>query len=655
MIASRVFGVVLFSVAVACPLAAQRSSDTTRLGDLVVTATRAPAPGIVVPAATTILRGDDLRARGITLVADALREVPGMMLVQTGSYGAVTALFLRGGEGDYVKVLLDGVTLNQPGGGFNFANLTTDDLDRIEIVRGPASVLYGADAMSGVVQLFTRKGAGRLHGDLTATAGSFGNRDGAVHVAGGNGPLTVSASASSFRSDGIYDFNSGYRDRVGSLRIGLDGGRVGSAAFTLRIGDALGHYPTDGNGVPVDHNQYTADRSTVLGLEFHRALSARFRLSGQLASSRLRSDAFNQPDGSADTVGFGFDADRTGGTLRRGADLRADWTLHPDALVSLGTGIEHENEDQQSRTVSNFGSGVFTQSDEFAANRNTRNVYSQLLARPFSILSIQVGARLDDNSAFGTFSTWRVGASWQLGRSTRAYSAAGTAFKAPTFSELFAASAFEVGNRALRPERSRNVELGIEQQLARARLVLTATLFSQRFRDLIQYVGAAPGEPTYTNLGGAQARGVEVGASWRPISQLGLKGHWSWLRTEVTDTGSASSVVFTQGERLLRRPASSGGLTALLGLRGATVGLGITYAGSRDDADFRDFPAARTTLPSYTLVDLSLDAPLRATRAGVPGVDLTLRAENLLNSRWSQVVGFPGRGRTLVGGARVHF
>ncbi|MEP6589822.1 MAG: TonB-dependent receptor [Gemmatimonadota bacterium] len=651
----RTHFLLTLSAFAATPAVAQQTRDSTSLGDLIVTATRAPAPTTAVPASATVIRGEELRARGITLVADALRNVPGMMLVQTGSYGAVTALFLRGGEGDYVKVLLDGVTLNQPGGGINLANLTTDNLDRIEIVRGPASVLYGADAMSGVVQLFTRAGAGSLHGAVTATAGTFGNRDGEVQLGGRHGALGFTASGSSFRSDGLYDFNSGYRNRVGSLRLGLEGGRAGSAAFTLRLGDAVGHYPTDGNGLPVDHNQFTADQSTALGLDLQRQLAAAVRGTVQLTAARLHSDAINRPDSPADSMGFGFDADRTGVTWRRGLDTRADWTVQPRTLLSLGAGLEHENEEQESHTVSNFGSGRFVQDDAFAADRTTRNLYAQLLANPLATLTVQLGARLDDNSAFGTFSTWRAAASWQALGATRLYAAAGTAFKAPTFSELFAASAFEVGSRALRPERSRNLELGLEQRWLRERVIITVAVFSQRFRDLIQYVSANPGDPTYTNLGGTRARGVELGATVRPSQGLTLRAHWDWLQTAVTDTGVASSVLFEQGKRLLRRPASSGGLTALFQLGTATVGAGIGYVGARDDADFRDFPAARTTLPSYTLVDLSLDAPLRHPRAGWPGVDLTLRGENLFNSRWSQVVGFPGRGRTLIGGARVHF
>ncbi|MES2307148.1 MAG: TonB-dependent receptor [Gemmatimonadota bacterium] len=636
-------------------LHAQVARDTTRLRDLVVTATRAPTTVHVTPAATTVIRGEDLRARGITFVSDALREVPGMMLVQTGSYGAVSALFLRGGEGDYVKFLLDGVTLNQPGGGFNLANLTTDDLDRIEIVRGPASVLYGADAMSGVVQLFTRSGSGKLHGDVAARGGTFGNRDVQGHLATAMGKASLSAGGSSFRSDGLYDFNSGYRNNVGSLRLGLDGGRQGSGAFTVRYGDAEGHYPTDGNGLAVDHNQYTIDRSTALGLELHRELGSRVTATVQGFASRLNSNAVNRPDSPADTIGFGYDADRTGVTWRKGVDARADIRTVGTSLLSIGAGVEYETDNQRSHTVSNFGTGGFATDDAFAADRNTRNIFAQLLAEPVRSVTLQLGTRLDDNSAFGTFGTWRVGASWQVARATRLFGSAGTAFKAPTFSELFAASAFEVGNRALRPERSTSVEAGIEQRLADGRFTLGVTAFSQLFRDLIQYVGAAPGEPTYVNLGGAGAKGVEAAASLRASGSVTVRAHWTWLRTEVTDTGVASSVVFQQGERLLRRPASSGGINAAWRVRGATLSAGVSYVGERDDADFRDFPATRTTLPSYVLVDVSVDAPIRRANGTLPGLDLTLRAENLFDAAWQQVVGYPGRGRTLFGGARLHF
>src|SRR5437867_8978759 len=156
-------------------LQAQQPTDTARLSPIVVTADRLPIPAAAVPAAVTVLSGAALRAQGIRTVADALRTVPGATVVASGSFGAQTSLFVRGGESDYVKVLIDGVPQNQPGGAFDFADLTTDNVDRIEIVRGPASVLYGSDAVTGVIQIFTRTGSGAPRVTAAARAGTYGS------------------------------------------------------------------------------------------------------------------------------------------------------------------------------------------------------------------------------------------------------------------------------------------------------------------------------------------------------------------------------------------------------------------------------------------------------------------------------------------------
>lgn len=635
-------------------LSAQRP-DTTRLPELVVTATRAAWDAAAVPAATTVLEGDELRARGVRFVSEALREVPGMMLVQTGSYGAVTSAFMRGGESDYVKVLVDGIPLNAPGGALNLADLSLDDIDRIEVVRGPASVLYGADAMSGVVQLFTRQGGGRLRGEAAVRGGSLGNREASARAAAGTGRWRVSAAGSRFGSDGIYAFNNDYRSTVGSLRADVHDEQGGSLALTARLGDVRAAFPTDGSGIPVDRNQFTTEASLLLGLEARRPFGRTLLATVHGFARRVDAGAQNRSDSPADTVGFGFDADRDARTWRRGAEARVDWTAAPAVRVSLGTGLEREEEGQTSRTVSDFGFGAFTEQDTFAADRTTRHLLAQLLAEPTRLLALQAGVRLDDNSAFGTFTTARVGVTLRPTDGARLWISAGTAFKAPTFSELFAASAFEVGNEALLPERSRNLELGAERTLGGGRLVVGATAFRQQFRDLIQYISAPEGEPTYANLQGADVRGLEAALTLRPSARLAVRAHWTWLDTEVTDTGTTASVVFTQGASLLRRPGASGGLTATAMVAGGTVGVAITRVGSRADADYRDFPAARVTLPSYTLVDASLDLPLvRRGQAGA-GIDLTLRAENLFDRAYDQVVGFPGRGRTVMGGGRVRF
>src|SRR6267154_343593 len=178
--------------------------DTVVLKPVVVTATRVPVSIEVVSSAITVLRGVDLEAQGIRTAAEALETVPGAHVAETGSFGGQTSLFLRGGESDYTKVLIDGVPLNQAGGGIDLAHLTTDNIDRIEIVRGPVSVLYGSDAVTGVVQVFTRTGKGPAQLGAELRAGTYGSTEGALDVAGGTEVVSYSARVSRFSSDGLY-------------------------------------------------------------------------------------------------------------------------------------------------------------------------------------------------------------------------------------------------------------------------------------------------------------------------------------------------------------------------------------------------------------------------------------------------------------------
>src|SRR5205085_10384517 len=172
--------IILVRLALAAPAFGQRPDslrDTARIAPVVVTATSTPLALNRVPASVTVLDGARLRAEGLTHIADALRQVPGMAVVQSGSFGAPTSLFTRGAQSNYTKVLIDGVPFNDPGGALDLGFLTLDDVDRIEIVRGPTSVLYGSDAVAGVVQIFTRRASGRPRGSLDARAGTYGSYD----------------------------------------------------------------------------------------------------------------------------------------------------------------------------------------------------------------------------------------------------------------------------------------------------------------------------------------------------------------------------------------------------------------------------------------------------------------------------------------------
>ncbi|MCA9762386.1 MAG: TonB-dependent receptor [Gemmatimonadetes bacterium] len=642
---------VALAAVLCAPVPGALRAQARELPDLQVTATRASAARPTVPAAITVLDGDALRARGITYLLDALGDVPGATVAQAGSYGAQASLFLRGGESDHVKVLVDGVTMNDPGGAFDFASLSLEDVERVEIVRGPVSVLYGADAMSGVIQVFTRQGRGPLHGDVEASGGSFGRQDVRARLAGASRGWHASAAVSRFASDGIYAFNSGFEDVNASLHAGVDGGRRGSARVVVRWSDALNQFPTDGNGALVDRNARRQAADLAAQVAARRAFGDDVEVALEGWGHRLRSAARDEQDSAADTTGFGFAGTRDAVLERQGVSLRGDWRAAPWLRLGVGAGIERESEDQESVTRSDFGFGVLEDSAAFRAERSTRHAWVQALATLAPGAHLQVGVRSDDNSAFGRFLTGRAGVTLSPGRGVRLWAAAGGGFKAPTFSELFAASPFEVGNPRLSPESSTTIDAGAEATLHGVTLAVTA--FRQSMRDLIQYVSGAPGDPTYANLQAARARGLEASLALAPRRWLDLRAHLSLLETEVTDTGATSSVVFTQGARLLRRPGARGGVTATVRRRGMVASATATWVGAREDADFRDFPSSRVTLPSYGTLDAALELPL--THAPGVGAVLLARVENLFDAAYQQVFGFEARGRTLHAGARLTF
>jgi vitamin B12 transporter len=631
--------------------------DTTRIKDLVVTATRLPTPAAAVNSSITVITGDQIRAGGLRFVQDALREVPGASVVQVGSYGGVSSLFLRGGESDYVKVLVDGIPVNQAGGGYNWANLTTDNIDRIEVLRGPASVLYGSDAMTGVVQVFTRTGQGPTSVEGSAEAGTFGSVNGHAGVLGGTDRVSYSADVGRISTDGTYPFNNDYGNTVLSSRITARPDAKSSIAFSGRWSDNRYRFPTDFAGALADSNQFNGERALAVGVDLSRSMGQHYDLHLSGSGSRSDGEFDDAMDNAADTIGFGFASHRDTRSDRGSLDARLTTSLSPTLTLTAGTQIERETERQTGQTSSNFGEIATTPDTPFDRGRTTFGAYAQGVVALASGLAVDLNARLDDNSGFGTFATYRAGASYRLRSGTRFRSSLGRAFKAPTFCEQFCNAPFVVGDSALRPERSFSWEAGIEQQVSSGRLVLWATYFDQHFKDMILYDGSAPPEvPTYFNGAAAYARGIETGITASLPGNIGASASYTYLQARATDDGGMPSPSFTSGERQIRRPTHSGELS----LRAAvservTVGGSVTYIGKRDDVDFNQFPSQRVTLPAYALVDLAGELRLLRGGAGAPEVGGTLRVENLLNQRYDQVVGFTGRPRGVFGGVRFRF
>jgi vitamin B12 transporter len=629
------FGLVALS-----PAAGQQPRDTVRLREIVVTATRLPTPIAAVANGVTVIRGETLREHGVTHLLEALRAVPGLAVVQTGSFGGLTSLFLRGGESDYVRVLVDGVPINQPGGPVDLANLSTDNVDRIEIVRGPTSVLYGSDAVTGVIQIFTRRGTGAAGLSASARSGTYRTTALDASVVGGSEALGFSLGVSRFASDGAYAFNNAYRNATASALLRARPDNRTDAQLTVRYNDSGFEIPTDFAGQVTDSNQFSAGEGTTVGLEVGRLVSSRVEARVLLTSHETNSRYENGPDSPAETDRF---TSRTW-LSRRAADVRGNVHVGAGRVLTVGAVVEDERGRGRSLFQSTFGDAPDSSRNE----RANRAAYAQVLWGWGDRLALTSGVRVEDNEAFGTFTTYRAGLSYRVSGTTRLRAAMGRAFKEPTFYENFA-TGFDRGNANLSPERTGSWEAGVEQSLAGGRAQVAVTAFTQRFRDLIDYVSPAPGaqEPNFFNVAAANAAGVELEGSAFPAAGLGLGLTYTYLHTEVTDSGFGGFGSFANGERLLRRPTHSGSVSADYRLaRRGIVGARVIHVGARNDV-------YATRLPDYTRVDASAQLDLVTPNGPQPGVTILLRVENLLDAAYQEVRRYPARRRTILAGVRV--
>ena len=607
-------------------LTVQHPQDTVVLKPVVVTATRVPVAANLVASAVTVLRGTDLVAQGIRTVAQALETVPGAHVVETGSFGGQTSLFMRGGESDYTKVLLDGVPLNQAGGAIDLAHLTTDNIDRIEIVRGPVSVLYGTDAVTGVVQVFTRTGQGPARMGAELHGGTYGSTQGAVDIAGGTRTIGYSARVSRFGSDGLYPYNNRYRNSVVSAGLRVAPDARTDASLTYRYGDDSYHFPTDGTGAPVDSNQRAAERGPLLSLSAGRALGQHLaaRVTAGVKEARLFYN--DEPDSPGETDTF-WSKD----WVRRASTSALLTWRNAEAIVLTG-GIEYE--DQRQRGTSAF--------DGFAnpptnARRTNTGFFTQAVVSA-THASVTLGGRLDDNSQFDAHGTYRVGLVYRLADATRLRGSIGTGFKEPSFFENYA-TGFVRGNPHLKPERSRSWEVGIE------RGPVAMTYFNQRFRDLIEYSGVpvGPDSVNYFNVGGAIASGIETSVTHTVGNRVIVSLNYTYLHTRVEESGSSNpNGLFVPGKPLVRRPEHTVApqVVATLGPR-ARLSVGARWVGKRDDVG-----AQRVTLPPYTRVNL-------AGEYTVGSVVLSGSIENAFDDQAQEINGFRPRGRTVIVGGRL--
>lgn len=631
-------------------------ADTVEVEDLVVTAHRVPLPRSALTTEVTVLDREEIESSGALHLQDLLEGVPNADVARSGSAGDPASLFLRGGESDFVQVLVDGVPVNRGGGDFDFSTLTLDNVERVEVVRGPSSVLYGSDAVTGVVQVFTRDGEGPTRATGAVRAGTFGTLDWDLSVAGGSDETAYSVSFSRLVTDGNLDFNDDHRNAVGSARFEWTPDRRTDASVSVRYSDNETHFPTNSSGVPVDTNAFRTGENVTVGGEFGRFLTDRLEVRTQLGYRESEDGTDDRPDSPADTLGsFAFQS-RSDFT-RQQADVRLNYHLDRTTVFTAGAEFENAEITRTSESRSQFG----TFENRLVEGRDNLGYYAQAVTE-IGGLALSAGGRLDDNETFDTFWTYRLGAAYELPGETRVRASYGNSFKEPTFIENFGIG-FAVGNPDLEPEEAESWEVGVEKGFWRDRGTVSVTYFDQRFRNLIQFAATPPDDaptgedgppPSFFNVAEADARGVEVGAALRLPGRLRVGASYSYLDGEVVESRvpAGPGSAFAPGEELLRRAShtASGHLT-YRPPGGGSARLAVHWVGERDDLDFSGFPAERTVLDPYARVDLSLRHPLPFLpddRRDL--VSPVLRVENVLDADYQEVLGFPAPGRTFLAG-----
>jgi vitamin B12 transporter len=622
------------------------------LDGFIITGTPVPRTAGTVASHVTVLDGEELRLRGVTRVADALSEVSGLVVVQNGSYGSLTSTYFRGAESDHVKILVDGVEMNQAGGGFDLAGLLVSAVERIEVVRGPASALYGSDAMAGVIHVITRRGRGPRKATVSASGGSYGRMNWGGELHGGTGSAGYSLSMSRVTSDGILEFNNDFRNTVLSGKVFAVPGEGTHLELSGRYSDRTYHFPTDGSGNVVDQNAFTFGEEWTLRAEGSHVVSDRLEMLVTLKTYGWDGGSDDRADGPADTLGYyGYTSQDS--FQRTSGDLRVSLVPWAGSVMSVGAELEQEDQHSVSESFSQFGPSEGSSNYE----RWNRGYYAHLVSE-VSGWAGNLGARLDDNEQYGEFFTYQAGLSYSIpGLGSRLRGSLGRGLKEPAFLEI-SSTGFTVGNPDLEPEQSFVWEVGLEQALGERGLATSLTWFHQSLEDLIQYTFSSPepGGPNFFNVAEAQVQGIEATLT-APFGALNVSGAYTYLDSEVLDAGfdEGAGANFVEGSALIRRPKHQGSLRAVYRSAGWSLNGNVLWTGSRSDRDFSEWPASPVELSSYTLLNVGAEVNILSVEGGRPGINLQVRGENLLDKEYHEVFGFDAPGRVFLVGINVTF
>ncbi len=587
------------------PTTAQTTPGNVFGDSIVVTASLTEESEDELPATVDVVESREIDSRQARTVLELLATLPSMAVVRSGSAGQVTSLFTRGTESNHTLAMWNGIVLNDPFfGGYNWAYQATEGVDRIEVVRGPFSSLYGGDALGGVVQILS----GRRQGvDLDLEAGDHGYAR--IGLSGGAsfGPVQIEVAGHLRQGDGQVenDFYDGEEVMLKADWELVEGLRLGLALRGLGAETGIAF----SNGMPSPRRRIRwQERMVGLPLTYTRgAWTVDAQVTGVFYDY-----AFRDPDDL-----FGFTASDTTSQLLRGRTAVTRDLGAPGAWVAFGGEV-----DRSSVT----DSSVFGQNLDDDGQSNWA-VFTELYY-PLGDFRFDVGLRHDGNDVYGGRTSPRLGLQWQMHPRTRIWASYGEAFAPPAVGELF----YPVtGNPDLEPEIGTSFELGGELAIGSWSLGLTG--YHNDLENLIDFDFV---EFRNVNVGRARTRGVEAQAAY-VRGRWAVRGNATYLDTEDLDTGRP----------LLRRPERSGNLVATYSPGKWSVSVTGFFVGDREDVDPITFE--RTVNEAYTRLDLA------GRWQALGWLAPYLRLENLTDESYEEALGFPAPGITLVGGVRLSY
>ncbi len=631
-----------FTILLAGPAIAQDQAEPSGdIDQIIVTGARTPLTINQVGNAVTVITRDDIEQRESRYIADLLRSVPGFSVSHTGVAGSQTQVRVRGSEANHVLVLVDGIRANDPATGdeFRWEYLTTGDIERVEIVRGPQSSLWGSDAVAAVVHIITRKGSGDPALAGYAEGGSFDTSNVGLGGTFGGSNWSVSGGIEHLDTGGSNISRTGTEKdgsdvTTASITAQLDATNAVMLDFSLRATDAYSQFdPVDFfvTGLPTDGDVATQSDNLYAQIGV-RVETTESRVTHRLSARYFESDNRNLLDGTEESSSA---SDRI--TLMYQADISLGENI-------LALALEHEQTDFEQRGAIIFGDPNQRQ------EMDVTSVIADYQGLSHDRFTWLVSARFDDNSDFDDAISGRLSLAYDVSDTTTLRSAVGTGRKNPTFTEMFGFFPGQfIGNPELKPERSTSYDIGIDQELLDGAVYLQVTLYRQDLKDEINGFVFDPMTflSTAENMPGESTRsGVELGVQWRINRSFDLGAMYTY-------TDSEEQNALGEDVREVRRPRHAAALS--LGYRSSSerwsAALVADHGGTRTDVFFPPFPAPSetVTLDAYWLLDLTVHYKITSSTS------LFARGTNLLDEDYEQVYGYQTPGRAGYLGIRVNF